>query len=282
MDKQYKTLMEQQDIPAEITAQLYEKMEQPATRHKSVRWQAALAAACIVLMIPLTAIAVENIFSTPKVKLGKLDWHDSPNGYSVQFDNLDNFPLDAFPEEMQSLTDHKIIPYDSWEDAENALGIDLLNSPLLSKARKVTVNNKITTDEEESEMHCKILYAQYNGQLSLVTASANYLYDGLPLDLRAKLTVEHPELDTKMQLLLHGSEGVVNKPVGLKISYENYTTKTGIPVVILRFDRERVFQYTAFFAVNDISYEVTAWVNPDRVEAGKQILLDVLDGFELK
>lgn len=283
MDKQYKNLMEQQNIPAEVTAQFYEKMEQTETRRKPVRWKAALVAACIVLMIPITVLAVETIFGTPKVKLGKLDWHDSPNGYSVQFDNLDSFPLDAFPEELHHLAEHKFVPCDSWEDAEETLGIDLLNNPVLSKARKVTLKYNKTAVEEQMNAHSRIVYAQHNGQLYLVSTSAHYLCDGLSLDLKAKLTVEHPELDAKTQQLLLGSEGVVVKPVNVKISYEEYTTKAGIPVMILRWDRGRVFQYTAFFAVNDISYEVTAWGDlSDRENTAKQILLDVLDGFMLK
>ena len=283
MDKQYKTLMEHQNIPAEVTAQIYEKMEQPATKSTPIRWKAVLAAACIVLMIPLTVLAVETIFATPTVKLGKLDWHDSPNGYSVRFENLNNFPLDAFPEEVQTLEKHKFVPCDSWEEAEETLGIDLLNNPVLSKARKVTVKYNKTSVEEQMDAHTRILYSQYNGQLSLVATSAHYLCDGLPLDLRAKLTVEHPEQDTETQQILHGTEGVVAKPSNTEISYEEYTTKEGIPTVILRFDRKRVIQYAAFFSVNDISYEVTAWgVSQEREETNKQILLDVLDGFKLK
>ena len=52
--------------------------------------------------------------------------------------------------------------------------------------------------------------------------------------------------------------------------------------MILRLDRDPAIQYAAFFAVNDISYELTAWVNPDKEDTQKQILLDALDGFKLK
>ena len=278
MDKQYKNLMEQQNINEEVTAQFYEKLEKTGTHRKFVRWKAALAAACIVLMIPLTVIAVENIFSTPKVKLGKLDWHDSTNGYSVRFDNLDNFPLDTFPKELQTLTEHKIVPYDSWEDAEKALGIDLLNNKFLAKAKK----NAMYYVDLPGYTHSKILYSQHEGQLFLVSTSAYYRYDDLQLDLKAKITVDHPELDEESKQVLLGIEGVFTKPADVKTGYEEYTTIEGIPVVILRWDLDHVIHYAALFAVNDVSYELSARVNPDREEAEKQILLDALDGFKLK
>ena len=72
-----------------------------------------------------------------------------------------------------------------------------------------------------------------------------------------------------------------SKPIK-EISYEEYVTKAGIPVVILRKNLDRVIQYTAVFAVNDIAYELTAWVSPERQAQEKQILLDALDGFLLK
>ena len=91
MDKQYKNLMVQQNIGAETTARFYEKLEQTTTQRKSMRWKAALAVVCIALTIPLTVLAVENIFGVPKMKFGKLDWHESPNGYSIRFENLKSF-----------------------------------------------------------------------------------------------------------------------------------------------------------------------------------------------
>ena len=278
MDKQYKNLMEQQNISADITAQFYEKLEKPEKLRKPVHWKIALAAACIVLMIPLTVLAVENIFGTAKVKLGKLDWHDSPNGYSVRFDNLDSFPLDTFPKELQTLTEHKIVPYDSWEEAKKALGIDLLNNTFLANAKK----DAMYYVSLPGYTHSKILYSQHEGQLFLVSTSAYYRYDDLQLDLKAKITVDHPELDEESKQVLLGIEGVFTKPADVETGYEEYTTIEGIPVVILRWDLDHVIHYAALFAVNDVSYELSARVNPDREEAEKQILLDALDGFKLK
>lgn len=278
MDKQYKNLMAQQNIDAEITAQFYEKLAQTKPQRKPIRWKAALAAACIALMIPLTVFAVESIFGVPKMKFGKLDWHESPNGYSIRFENLKSFPLNAFSKELQSLTEYKIVPYDSWEAAEDALGIDLLNSTFLANASKFTMRY-----DDLGYVHSKITYSPYEEQLYYIAAAAYYKYDDVQLDLKAKITVEHPAMDEETQQALLGIEGVITKPADADISHEEYTTKEGIPVVILRLNyKQHVINYVAVFAVNNVSYEVTAYVDPDAEDAGKQLLLNVLDGFTLK
>lgn len=278
MDKQYKNLMVQQNIGTEITARFYEKLEQTTTQRKSMRWKAALAVVCIALTIPLTVLAVENIFGVPKMKFGKLDWHESPNGYSIRFENLKSFPLKTFPKELQSLAEYKVVPYDSWEIVEDTLGIDLLNNTFLANAEKITMRY-----DDLGYIHSKITYSPYEGQLYYMNAAAYYKYENVQLDLKAKITIEHPAMDEETRQALLGIEGVITKPVDADISYETYTTKVGIPVVILRCDyKMKVINYTAVFAVNNISYEITAWVDPNAEDAGRQILLDVLDNFNLK
>lgn len=277
MDKQYRNLMEKQSIGAEANTRFYEKLEKAEPLRRRIRWKAAVAAACIALMIPFSVFAVEYIFGTPKVKLGKLDWHDSPNGFSIRFENLDSFPLDAFPEELQTLKEHKRVACESWEAAEETLGIDLLNNTFLTKANRITMRY-----DDLGRTHSLILYAQHDGQLYYVGTSAYYRYNGLQLDLKAKLTVEHPEMDEETKQVLLGVEGVMTKSADVEISYEEYTTKEGIPVVILRWDLDHVIRYCAVFAVNDISYELNTWVSPEKEAYEKQILFDALDGFELE
>lgn len=284
MDEQYKHLMEQQNIPEEINNAFYEKLnsaEEP--RRRSVRWNPLLAAACLALMIPITVFAAEYIFGTPKVKLGKLDWCDSPNGFSIRFEDLDTFPPEAFPEEVQSFTGYKFFAYESWEEAEEALGIDLLNNTFLTNAEPGD------TYYGDVVAPCVTLYSSPLGQLHLVGTGATYHYDQLRLTLKATLLVEHPEVDEDTREVLFGEEAGWDEPA----SYEEYTTKAGIPTVILRItysnSHSDVVLYSAFFAVNDISYKLTAWVtldpeqpSPEQEASGKQILLDALDGFELR
>ncbi|MBQ7818014.1 MAG: hypothetical protein IJ388_04390 [Oscillospiraceae bacterium] len=277
-DKQYKTLMEQQDISAEVTAQFYEKMEKTETRRKPIRWKVALITACLALMIPLTAFAVEYMFGVPKVKLGKLDWHPGPNGYSVRFDNLDSFPLDAFSEKMQNITERFAeFSYTTWETAEEDIGIDLLDNTFLANAERV--HNCVSGEGNRS--HCCVRCTNLEGQLIYVGIRASYRHDGLSLTVGANIAVEHPKMDEEALQSIHSVEGVITYPENAETTYEAYTTKDGIPTVILRWDLGDTIHYKAVFAVNDISYELDTYADREIEENQKQILLAALDGFEL-
>ena len=277
MDKQYKNLMEQQNIAEEVNNEFYAKLEKTKTRRKPYGWKVALIAACLAMLIPLTAFAVENLFHVPEAKLGDTVHFVGMNGYMVRFEGMDSYPLSVFPEEVQNVTEFKNVRYGSWEAAEEALGIDLLNNTVLDKATKDYADY-----DDTGRTHCYIGYRPYEGQLFYVHTLANYRYDGLQLNLNAKLTVEHPAMTEEDKQALLGVEGAVTKPENVETTYENYTTKEGIPVVILRWDFETFDRYMAVFAVNDITYELTAFpLNEKSEAAAQQILKDVLEGFEL-
>ncbi len=279
MDKQYKNLMEQQNIGEEVNAEFYAKLEKTKTRRKSLGWKVALIAACLAMLIPLTAFAVENIFRVPEVKLGDTVHFVGMNGYMVRFEGMDSYPLSVFPEEVQHMTEiYKCVACSSWEAAEEKLGIDLLNNSFLANASRITMKY-----DDLGTVHSRIMYSQYEGQLFYVSTSAYYKYDEVQLNLNAKLTVEHPAMTEEDKQALLGVEGAVTKPENVETTYENYTTKDGIPVVILRWEYEPFDRYMALFAVNDITYELTAYASSTvSDDIAKQTLLTALDGFELK
>ena len=277
MDKQYKNLMEKQNVAEEINAEFYEKLNKTEKRRKSITWKVAVAAACLALMIPATVFAVENLFHVPEAKLGDTVHFTNMNGYMVRFEGMDSYPLDAFSKEVQAVAEFKNVRYDSWAAAEETLGIDLLNNTVLDNATK-----DFADYDDTGRTHCYVGYRLYEGKLFYVHTLANYRYDGLQLNLNAKLTVEHPAMTEEDKLALLGVEGAVTKPENVETTYENYTTKEGIPVVILRWDFEIFDRYMAVFAVNDITYELSAFPLNEKSEAAAvQILKDVLDGFEL-
>lgn len=277
MDKQYKNLMDKQNIAEEANTAFYEKLNKTEKRRKSVTWKVAAAAACLALMIPATVFAVENLFHMPETKLGDTVHFTNMNGYMVRFEGMDSYPVDAFSKDVQAVTEFKNVRQDSWEAAEEALGIDLLNNTFLANATKDFVSY-----DDTGRTHCYVGYRSYEGQLFYVHTLANYRYDGLQLNLNAKLTVEHPAMTEEDKQALLGVEGAVKEPANVETTYENYTTKEGIPVVILKWDYETFDRYMAVFAVNDITYELTAFPLNEKSEAAAvQILKDVLDGFEL-
>ena len=270
----YKRLMTRQCICEEVTEQFYKKLEEKETYRKPIRWQAILISACIALMVPLTAIAAKNIFGKPKVKIGEISLLSNMEGYTVRFENLNNYPLDAFPKEHQTLKEDKDFYYDSWEEAENALGIDLLDNTVLANAKKSEYYFPIT----DSIAHCVTGYRTEGGRLYYIGTEVSYQYEHLNIELLAKITVENPKLDEDVKQILHGITVGFDNP---DISYREYTTKEGIPVIIVKSQVKDYIYYSAIFAVNDISYEIRSRSSQKKYEIEEQILLNVLDGFKL-
>lgn len=278
MDKRYKQLMEQQNVSKNVTAQVYEELANSKPKRKSVRWKTVLAVTCIILIIPLTVFAAENIFGVAKVKIGKIAYFPDMEGYSIRFENLNNYPLDAFPQKSQELKDDKDFHYRSWEEAENALGIDLLENTVLADAKKSEYYFPIT----DSIAHCVTGYRAEGGQLYYVCTEASYQYKHLGIQLLAKITVENPKLDEETKQTLHGITVGFDRIGDPDISYQEYTTKNGIPVVIVTTRVKDFTYYSAIFAVNDISYEIRSYSSANDEETEQQLLRDLLDGFQLQ
>ena len=279
MNEQYKKIMDMQDIDSNVTAQFYEKLAKEGSQRKPIRWKAVLAIAFIALMIPLSVWAAKNVFGKSKVKIGEISYFPGMDGYSVRFENLENHTLDAFPKEISNLTEGKNIYTDSWKEAENTIGIDLLENAVLAEAKKATYQFYYPTKESS---HCVIGLRTEADQLYYVGVEALYKYDHLMINLQSKITVEHPNLDEETKQILHGITVGFDSNNNAQISYEEYTTKEEIPVVIIRAQTNDMIHYNAVFAVNNISYEVRFAGSPDAEETEKQILYKILDGFSLK
>ena len=279
MNEQYKKMMDMQDIDSNVTAQFYEKLAQKASHHKSIRWKVAIAIAIIVLMIPLSVWAAENVFGKAKVKIGEISYFPGMDGYSVRFENLENYTLGSFPKEISNLTEDKNIYTDSWNEAENAIGIDLLENAVLAEAKKATYQFYYPAKEIS---HCVVGLRTESDQLYYVSVEALYKYDHLMINLQSKITVEHPNLDEETKQILHGITVGFDSNNNAQISYEEYTPKEEIPVVIIRAQTNDMIHYNAVFAVNNISYEIRFAGSPEAEEIEKQILYQILDGFSLK
>lgn len=279
MNDQYKHLMQQQDVDVTANERFYEKLEKAEHIRKPIRWKVVIAAACVALMIPLTVFSAKNIFGEPKVKIGEISCLPGSEGYSIRFENLSNYSLDAFPKEIQNLTEDRDDHFDSWEEAEEALGIDLLNNTFLAKAG---VGKYKFYFPHIGSTHCATAYRTEDGQLYYVGTEALYLYGQLSINLKAKITVENPMLDEEVKQILHGVTTGFDKSDNPEISYEEYTTEDGIPTIIIRAQVEDMIFYCATFAVNDISYEVNFWGSQYREDTEKQVMKDILNGFKLK
>ena len=274
LDKQYKRLMQQQMIPENTTAEFYEKLDSRSAKHRSFRLQIAIAAACLALMIPITALAKANIVSQPKIEIGKMKWLDNEDGFSVTLDNIKNYPQDAFPENIQSISGLKRFWLNSSEDAEKLLDIDLLENTVLEDAN--TSKGRITDNGNSAP--CMVSCRELGGRLYHIGVLTKYYRQGVGFYVDAQITVEHPQLTQEESVILHSITSAPGE--GMQINYEEYTTKEGIPVAIVAFGYEEYVDYMALFAVNNISYKLSFYsATPRTAVAAKQMLIEVLEGY---
>lgn len=275
----YKHLMEKQIVSAETTAKFYEALEKPDKKRKSFRWKAALIAACVALMIPLTVFAASNIISQPKVKIGATEHFPNRIGYILRFDNMQSFPLSTFSKNVQGITEYKQSYLNSWAAAEKTLGIDLMHNTILEDDN--TAKGRIVNPDGHSA-HCVISYCTSDEQLYYVQVDATYIVKSKhTFSVKAKIAVEHPNLTADETQILHGI--TIGYPDNTTISYEEHTTKEGIPVAMLTTQGDSNYIHgIASFAVNNIAYEIhfTSTLNEQAVE--QALLLEILDAFVLE
>ena len=271
MDERYKHLMQQQTIPEETTAEFYEKLDGRSVKHRSFRLKIAIAVACLALVIPITALAKANIVSQPKIEFGKMKWLDNKEGFSVTLDNIKSYPLDAFPENIQSITEYKEFWLNSSEKAEKLLDIDLLENTVLEDGN--TSKGRITSLDGNSAP-CKVTCAEFGGRLYYIGALAKYYRQGVGFYVNAQITVEHPQLTLEEETILHSITCAPGE--GSQIEFEEYTTKEGIPVAIVAMRWGEHVDYFALFAVNNISYKLSFYSS---TPTAKQTMIEVLEGY---
>lgn len=280
MDKQYKHLMEQQNIPEKVTTDFYERLEKKTMGCRSFRWKAALIAVCLLLIIPITALAVGNIFGKPKVKIGKMEYIPGKNGYSVTFDDVKSFSLSAFPENIQSIKRDTNAYFDSWQDAGARLGIGLLKNTVLD--HETTLKSQLS---DINKYHCEIIYRTASSKLYYVGINAKYRRQHMDIEMSAVLTIENPDLTEDTTNAIHSVTRVDIKDVITALEYEEYTTKEGIPAVIVAFKRENAPKYNrcyhAVFSVDNITYDIRFWSNNGEEAMEREIVMEVIDGFVL-
>lgn len=284
MKETYTKLMAQQHTSED--AAFYEKLENAnAVKKRKPVCKAAIVAACILVMIPVTVWAAEAIFRTTTViKTNDITIHGEPGiGMQIRYETIKSHSILEFSEHLQTLTENTLIAFDSWAQAEADLGIKLLSNPVLTDENTHRANDNHWINEYTGE-HCHGYYAGADGQLFYGTIRAVYERNNLTFSVTAKVTADHPSKTEAMLREYHGIHIGYATDWDSQIATSNIVTKNGIPVTILAIGIGESTSYIALFAVNDISYEIRsigkegAWDN----DAVYDSIVEVLEGFTLE
>lgn len=286
MNEEYTELMMQQSLSADADAAFFEKLENTSGKKKCfISWKVAVATVCILLLIPVTAWAVESIFGTATViKTHDITYRDKPGiGLQIHYEDIESYPIVEFPKHLQTLSEKELLTFDTWADAEQYLGIPLLSNPVLTDENTLLcIDNYWPTAPAGARCHGYCLVE--DGQLFYGTIRAVYERNKVSFTVSAELTASHPTKTEEALRECHGIHIEYAADCDSEVTTNRIVTQNGIPVTILSVGIGRSTEYIALFAVNDISYQVRsvgmkgAW-NNDIVYAA---ILEVLDGFILE
>lgn len=289
MKDAYTKLMAQQHTSKD--AAFYEKLENGTTKKRKPVWKTAIAAACILLTIPVTVWAAENIFGITLIEQFKgtnFQGIDSI-GYAAQVENVENIPITEFSSYLQELEEPELAYFDSWEEAEQTIGIDLISNNILT-GEGTNPLKPFYTGKKPPLAHIQGRYQTADGQLFSVILDAKYYRNKTRFWVSAHMTADNPQMTEEMFQIYHGF-GMryypANKTDGFSV--EQYTTENGIPVTIV-FPINNYSSAEAFFSVNNISYHVDICGyeirNGETKEMAKEraldVLREVLEGFALE
>lgn len=292
MSNPYRKLMEQQHLSDQAKQTVYNNLH--STEPNKLRFaflKAAVAVACIMLMIPISVLAVEYIFSIARFdRVENATIMDQPGiGYTIRFDTIRNRPITDFSEDLQKLEKTTLVSYDSWEDAEEDLGIDLISNSILTDGETEQILPYVPKGTPQAP-HCEGVYLVADGQLYASHISAVYKRSRVNFEVSAHITAEHPKIADEELKRLHGFEYIYFQEDDPSFKTEQYTTKNGIPMTICIANTTGSSEgsvgftdFNVYFAVNDISYKVWvcgcegAW-NDAHIYS---VLCEILEGFTI-
>ena len=280
MTERYKRMMEGQELSQAARIQFRTALVERRPRRRTFR--TVVAAVCVCLMLPVTVFAAERIFGLGMVEI----LSGQKEGYRVQYNHVYSYPITDFSEEVRMSEElFRNEAYDSWEEAEETVGIDLMENAFFSDSETRPVRRFILDPTEkgaESRVHCYADYFSDSGQLYRAVVQAAYERERTHITVRAAITAEHPVIAEEEEALYHSAGKLYDNGYIKEIAEEEYTAASGLTASIVRieWDALRAPDYEANFAVDGISYRVSVGGYPLKKEAeAKAMLFEILEGF---
>ena len=203
MKDAYTKLMVQQHTSTQGDAAFFEELKQ-AGRKRTLVWKAAIAVACILLIIPITVYAVNflthdaqtreshNSMEPLPTDSGLHDWRFryvdviTTDDFEIAFGNLERFSIKEFPIEVRK-ANSMAVHYDSWEQAVGDLDLACLSNTVLADddTEKTKLRTSRTYNEEPS--HCMMEYVGLDDQPCLAYLRANYERNDVEFTIQANI-----------------------------------------------------------------------------------------------
>lgn len=236
--------------------------------------RAALIAACVCLVLLGTAVAVQYFGVRVSVGRGQ-DWDVRMEG------GITYYPVDILSEEVRALeNERKTIPFGSWQEAEDFLGVDLMNNPVLDSSpaerfwAKFINGGKAVTGKFVLRMSADLAEFRMFGC---------YERENVYISVQSFLFTERmKEENIDWDELYYGLRFPEEKAQA--ISEGTYTTPNGLTAQLVTVEHASGSDsYIATFSLNGIP--ITVWTQAyshSSPENAREVLYQVLDGFVLE
>ncbi len=281
-DKRLKRVFDQVKLSREreeamLADLLNEKKEVSGMKQMNRRRIPAAAFVAAVLVIALAGTALAYFSRVTVAPYG------DEGGYSVRAET-GNVPLSELSEDVlqraaEASVSGELLPFQSWEEAEEYLGLDIADNARLEQMEKSLRAMSLGEDDSPVLAPCLLLLWYYgSGRPDTIDLSACYEEGDYAVNVEAVLLVEDPDFDWERSYHFANA--------GAEMSgAEQYVTPGGLETTIVTsretFREDAVFtKCEAEFVLGRASFRV--WISVpdgDSVEGPESLLKEVLDAY---
>ena len=281
-DKRLKRVFDQVKLSREreeamLADLLNEKKEVSGMKQMNRRRIPAAAFVAAVLVIALAGTALAYFSRVTVAPYG------DEGGYSVRAET-GNVPLSELSEDVlqraaEASVSGELLPFQSWEEAEEYLGLDIADNARLEQMEKSMRAMSLGEDDSPVLAPCLLLLWYYgSGRPDTIDLSACYEEGDYAVNVEAVLLVEDPDFawERSYHFATAGAE---------MSGAEQYVTPGGLETTIVTsretFREDAVFtKCEAEFVLGRASFRV--WISVpdgDSVEGPESLLKEVLDAY---
>ena len=293
MKKTYCNLMDGLQMSDRGIQAFYEKLDHTKKRPAVLR--IALIAACLCLCLTgiaygaklITGLSITKLITDGKVFdqpiAGDEVFEKFTHGYSVDFPDIQAYPLSAFSEAVQNTTENTILRFNTLEQVEEHLGITFCENTTL-KAYPPRVKIDTINGGKKSSRYTVSVFAS-EGLPNGAIWYTSYNMQGIYVDISARLAIQHPSIPKEdVPLYLKQFRMLEEKEV-VDLYQEQYTTPNGLSVTIVTMamdTRAGSIDHIAHFALDNITYSITVSATEQTTEKAMETLKSILDGYVIQ
>ena len=281
-DKRLKRVFDQVKLSREreeamLADLLNEKKEVSGMKQMNRRRIPAAAFVAAVLVIALAGTALAYFSRVTVAPYG------DEGGYSVRAET-GNVPLSELSEDVlqraaEASVSGELLPFQSWEEAEEYLGLDIADNARLEQMEKSLRAMSLGEDDSPVLAPCLLLLWYYgSGRPDTIDLSACYEEGDYAVNVEAVLLVEDPDFDRERSYHFANTAAEM-------AGAEQYVTPGGLETTIVTsretFREDAVFtKCEAEFVLGRAFFRVWSSVpDGDSVEGAESLLKEVLDAY---